>query len=193
VSRLSSKHVVLGLLADRTSYGYALQQQLAEQFGFLGLAESAIYKTLERLEADRYVENAGHRSSGGTSRILYRATPDGVASFRAWMAAPSERPPLRDELHAKLIFAGPDDLPLLLDAVEAQTQACLTELAELGHRPRPIVDGAPIPWSTRAQLLVDGFGAHRLESLVDWLTEVAEAIQEQLDLDASALRSPRRR
>jgi DNA-binding PadR family transcriptional regulator len=186
VSRLSSKHVVLGLLADRTSYGYALQQQLGERFGFLALAESAIYKTLERLEADRYVETAGQRSSGGISRILYRATPDGVACFKEWMAAPSEPSPLRDELHAKLVLAGPDDLPQLLETVEGQAQACLTELAELGRLPRPVIDGSPVQWRTRAQLLVGDFSAHRLESLVDWLAEVAEAIQEQIDAQTSA-------
>ena len=46
MGRLSTKHAVLGLMIDRPSYGYNLQQQIAERLGFLGLAESTVYKNL---------------------------------------------------------------------------------------------------------------------------------------------------
>lgn len=177
MSSLSTKHVVLGLLADRTSYGYALQQQLATRFGFLGLAESAIYKTLERLEVDGCVEQAGAKAIGRTSRVLYRATPAGVEQFQRWMGEPVDQAPVREALHAKLVLAAPSDLPQLLHTVEVQTEACLTELAELGrHGGHSDLTTASPSWDSTARLLVEDFKARRLESLVDWLGEVASAI-----------------
>ena len=93
MGRLSTKHAVLGLMIDRPSYGYNLQQQIAERLGFLGLAESTVYKTLERLEQDGWVEEVGQKQVGGTRRgaprILYRATPDGVASWKSSRASAS--------------------------------------------------------------------------------------------------------
>lgn len=182
--RLSTKHVVLGLLVNRTSYGYALQQQLAERLSFLELAESAIYKTLDRLEADGCVEQAGTRHSGGYTRQLYRVTPEGVQEFKRWIAEPGEPPPLRSELHAKLVLAEPDDLPQLLEAVEAQADACTSQL----NRAQARVANASVAdtrWSARANRLVQDFQARRLESLVDWLNNVAREIEEHLEAKSS--------
>jgi DNA-binding PadR family transcriptional regulator len=181
VSRLSTKHVVLGLLVERNSYGYALQQRVSERFGFLELADSAIYKTLERLAADGCVEEVSARRSGRNARVLYRATPRGVEEFESWMAHGTERPFLRDELHAKLALSGPEDLPNLLAAVEAQSQQCLADLAELGRQARPSVTASNVSWNVTSLLLVDDFRARFLECMVDWLAVAAEAIQDEID------------
>lgn len=197
MSSLSTKHVVLGLLADRTSYGYALQQQLATRFGFLGLAESAIYKTLERLEVDGCVEQADSKSRGRSSRVLYRATPEGVEQFRRWMGEPVGQAPVREELHAKLVLAAPSDLPQLLRSVEAQTEACLAELAELadlgGAREHLPSHDTSRRWDSTARLLVEDFKARRLESLVAWLGEVADAIDTFLEAQDAGEAEPTQR
>src|SRR6185312_6150626 len=52
VSGLSTKHVVLGLLIERPGYGYDLIQRARSRFGFLGLSENFVYRTLERLDPD---------------------------------------------------------------------------------------------------------------------------------------------
>jgi DNA-binding PadR family transcriptional regulator len=183
VSRLSTKHVVLGLMIDRPTYGYLLQQQLGERLGFLGLADSAVYKTIERLEADGSVEEVGISSvaSGARSRrVLYRATPQGIHTFKEWMAQPCDRATLRDELQAKLAVSTPDDLPQMMAMAEAQAQACLVELAQI-QRPRLTVAGTPdVPWSVAARMMADDFQARWLEGLVDWLNAICEVMEERL-------------
>jgi len=181
VSRLSTKHVVLGLLVEHNSYGYALQQRVSERFGFLELADSAIYKTLERLEAEGCVEEVPRQRSARNARVLYRATARGCEEFESWMAQGSERPFLRDELHAKLALSGPEDLPKLLAAVEAQSQQCLADLAELGRQARPPVTASKVSWDVTSLLLVDDFRARFLECMVDWLAVAAEVIQDEID------------
>jgi DNA-binding PadR family transcriptional regulator len=184
MSKLSTKHVVLGLMIDRSSYGYGLQQQIAERLGFLGLAESAVYKTIERLEADGWIEEAGEKRVGrtrrGVPRILYRATPEGVVQFRDWMARPTDRSALRDELQAKLALSTPTDLPQLLRMAETQQQECLAELATLSRPGLASAGDADVQWSAAARMMVDDFKARWLESLVDWLTAICEVMEERI-------------
>jgi DNA-binding PadR family transcriptional regulator len=188
MSRLSTKHVVLGLMIDRSSYGYGLQQQIAERLGFLGLAESAVYKTIERLQDDGWIEEAGEKRVGrtrrGVPRILYRATPEGVEQFRLWMAQPTDRSVLRDELQAKLALSTPTDLPQLLQMAESQQQQCLAELATLSRPGLADAAGADVPWAVAARMMVDDFKARWLESLIDWLTAICEVMEERIERSA---------
>lgn len=191
MGRLSTKHAVLGLMIDRASYGYNLQQQIAERLGFLGLAESTVYKTLERLEQDGWVEEVGQKQVGGTRRgaprILYRATPDGVASFKSWMADPSDRAVLRDELQTKLALSDPEDLPQLLAMAEEQSRDCLQELVALARPSLSELATADVEWELAARYMVDDFKARWLESLVDWLDGICEVMEERIKRTAGSV------
>lgn len=184
MGRLSTKHAVLGLMIDRPSYGYNLQRQINERLGFLGLAESTVYKTLERLELDGWVEEVGEKAVGqtrrGAPRVLYRATPAGVAHFKAWMGEASDRSVLRDELQAKLALSDPEDLPQLLATAEAQASECLEELVAVRRPSFADLATADVDWSVAARYMVDDFKARWLESLVDWLDAICEVMEERI-------------
>lgn len=180
MSGLSTKHMVLGLVVERPSYGYALSQEITERFGFLHLARTAVYKTLQRLEDDGLVEEAGVKrirpSRRAAPRVLYRATPDGVAEFKRWMAERSERSVLRDEFQAKLGLAAPADLPELLQTAEAQLAACVADLAALRRPSLAQARVSTTPWPAAARMLVDDFKVQWLEGMVDWLTSTIEVM-----------------
>lgn len=185
MSGLSTKHMVLGLLIERPGYGYGLAQLIADRFGFLNLAQSAVYKTLQRLEEEGLVEPAGYKrvkpSPRAAPRVLYRATPEGVAEFRRWMAAPVDRPILRDELQAKMALATPNDLPDLIRAAEGQLEACMADLEQL-TRPSLTAAGDPaIPWPHVALMMADDFKARLLEATVDWLNATIAVMEKRLE------------
>jgi len=194
MSGLSTRHVVLGLLVERPGYGYDLQQRIDARLRFLGLSESAVYKILERLEADGWIEEAGQRRCGatrrGAPRVMYRATEMGREHFRAWIAAPCGRTLLRDELQAKLAVAEPADLPELMAAAEAQSRECLAELAAL-HRP-VLAQAAEldVPWRDAAAMMVDDFRLRSLQTLVDWLEAICELMEERIRRTTSATAPP---
>jgi DNA-binding PadR family transcriptional regulator len=184
VSRLSTKHVVLGLMIDRPNYGYRVQQQMADKLGFLGIADSAIYKIIERLENHGWVAETGRQAIGGTRRgaprILYKATPEGVEQFKSWIATPSKPAVVRDELQAKLAVSAPEDLPHILRMAEQQARECLTALGRLG-RPAPLSTTTQnVPWDVAAKIMVDDFHARRLEGLLDWLNAICEVIEDRI-------------
>lgn len=186
MSGLSTRHVVLGLLVERPGYGYDLQQRIDARLGFLGLSESAVYKILERLEREGWIEETGQRRIGitrrGAPRVMYRATPLGLDRFRTWMTTPCERALLRDELQAKLTVADPEDLPALLAIAETQRRECLTELAELRLRQPALARAADLdmPWHDAATLMVDDFRLRALQTLVDWLDAIRQLMEERL-------------
>ena len=189
MAKLSTKHVVLGLVIERPGYGYGLQQRMSERLGFLDLAESAVYKTLARLEGDGLVEEArrgpGSRVRRGGERILYRATEQGRDEFRTWMASPSDRAVLRDELQTKLALSNPDDLPQLLRAVEDQSRLCLADLEGLRRGSIGLAATTSVPWPAAAQLMVDDFKARWLEAMVAWLDAVGEVIEARIEQEGS--------
>ncbi len=184
MSGLSTRHVVLGLLVERPGYGYDLQQRIDARLGFLGLSESAVYKILERLEVEGWIEETGQRRVGatrrGAPRVMYRATTLGRERFKQWMAAPCERPVMRDELQAKLNVAEPTDLPELLGVAEAQAQACLTELAALRRPALAQLAEPDMPWHDAATLMVDDFRLRALQTQVDWLDAICELLEERI-------------
>lgn len=191
MSGLSTRHVVLGLLVERPGYGYDLQQRLDARLGFLGLSESAVYKILDRLEHDGWIEETGEKQVGrtrrGAARVMYRVTPAGRERFRAWMATPCERPVLRDELQAKLNVAEPDDLPRLLEVAEAQGHACLAELAALGRPALARAGDVDLPWRDAATMMVDDFRVRSLQTLVDWLDAICELIEARIRRTSESL------
>jgi DNA-binding PadR family transcriptional regulator len=175
-------------MIDRPSYGYGLQQQIAERLGFLRLAESVVYKTIERLEGDGWVEEVGEKQVGrtrrGAPRVLYRATPEGIDQFKRWMAEPVDRSVVRDELQAKLVLSDPADLPQLVEMAEAQSRDCLAELASLA---RPSLAGAAasdVTWDAAARMMVDDFKVRWLESMIDWLNAICEVMEERIERSA---------
>lgn len=184
MSALSTKHAVLGLMVDEPSYGYRLQREVADRLGFLRLADSATYKILGRLEEDGLVEEAGelvdNQTRRGPRRVLYRATREGRLEFQRWMASPSDRGVLRDELQAKLAVSRTSDIPLLLQVAEDHARECMAELARLTRRPTSWEDTRTEPWSGVATRLAEEFNALWLEMIVDWLGAVTHVLQDRL-------------
>ena len=161
-----------------------LQQRLDTHLGFLGLSETIVYKTLDRLEQDGLIEEIPGRRRArtrrGTERVIYRATPLGVQQFQAWIAQPSERAVLRDELQAKLIVVQPDCLPTLVDVAEAQERECLAELNAL-RRPSLARAASPeVPWREAAGMMVEDVTIRWLQCLVEWLGAICEVMEERI-------------
>jgi PadR family transcriptional regulator, regulatory protein PadR len=75
----SATPLVLGILAEEESYGYAILKAIAERSGGrLEWTEGLLYPLLHRLERLGYVESAWHTPDGGRRRKYYAITPDGL-------------------------------------------------------------------------------------------------------------------
>lgn len=112
---------MLSLIGERPTHGFAIAS-LTEPGGEFGrvwrLRRAVVYRGLQRLRDLGLVAEIGMEStSHGPARTLVRATPDGEAAVRWWLAQPVEHVrDIRSELMVKLAVldrAGADPSDLL--------------------------------------------------------------------------------
>src|SRR5919107_5854076 len=78
----SATPLVLGILADGESYGYAILKQVNElSGGQLEWTEGLLYPLLHRLERLGHVESSWQSVTGERRRKYYRITDKGVAEL----------------------------------------------------------------------------------------------------------------
>ena len=80
---MSTRLVILGLLRDRTLYGYEIKQLIEDHMGdWTSIAFGSIYFALRKLTEEGFIEKAGTEKPGDQpSRIIYRITDAGRAEF----------------------------------------------------------------------------------------------------------------
>ncbi len=130
---MAAKDVVLGLIVERSDYGYSLVQRFEERFGYAAFAESIVYSALDSLRDEGLIEplEERRRVAGSRRRRRYGATHNGIERFEAWMADSTPLAPVRDELRMKLALCAPRHVPRLIDLAWAQEQQCIDRLEEL--------------------------------------------------------------
>ena len=78
----STTPLVLGILADGESYGYAILKQVGElSGGRLEWTDGLLYPLLHRLERLGHVESVWRHPDGGRRRKYYRITRQGRAEL----------------------------------------------------------------------------------------------------------------
>jgi PadR family transcriptional regulator, regulatory protein PadR len=87
----TSTPIVLGLLAEGDSYGYAILQRVRElSGGRMEWTDGMLYPVLHRLERQGYVEARWEVAENGRRRKYYGITPRGRAQLveerRQWQA-----------------------------------------------------------------------------------------------------------
>lgn len=80
----STTPLVLGILADGESYGYAIIRRVAElSGGHLQWTDGMLYPLLHRLERHGYVAAKWDASESGRKRKYYRITKEGQKELAA--------------------------------------------------------------------------------------------------------------
>ena len=80
----SSTPLVLAILAEGDSYGYAILKRVTElSGGRLQWTDGMLYPVLHRLERLGHVASRWERSDSGRRRKYYRITPQGRAHLEA--------------------------------------------------------------------------------------------------------------
>jgi DNA-binding PadR family transcriptional regulator len=109
----SATPLVLAILAERESYGYAILKRVGElSDGRLAWSDGMLYPVLHRLERLGYVSGKWAKSESGRRRKYYRITPQGRAQLdaerRQWQAVDSA---LRSVWSLLVVPTAPDLVP----------------------------------------------------------------------------------
>lgn len=75
--------VILSVVAEEPSYGYAIAKRIDEiSGGEYVTKETTLYAAIRRLEQHGFLESFAGTESGGRARTYYRLTPDGEAQLQ---------------------------------------------------------------------------------------------------------------
>jgi DNA-binding PadR family transcriptional regulator len=168
---------VLGLVARRPTYGYALMQQLRRwSIDPTAVRSSSVYSALSRLEQEELIAPRGSAPSAGTDRqprLTYGATPAGEARVEAWLASP---PASYDELRVRIALARPRDLDALVGFVVRAEHECLQRLQELDVPPLSELCARQAPWEALCGAILGTLDAGELTARARWLQDARLAL-----------------
>lgn len=174
----STRYAVLGLVARRPSYGYALLQQLRRwSIEPEGVRSSSVYTALTRLEQDSLIEPLGPAAAAGTDRqprLTYGATAAGQERFAQWLAT---APASYDDLRLRIALARPEDLPMVINYVIAAEEAALQRLQQLDVSPFDALTSRPASWEAVSGAILGTLDSAELAGRVKWLQDVRVALE----------------
>jgi len=160
---MSIKHSLLALLEQGPRYGYQLRAEFEQRTGSTWpLNVGQVYTTLDRLQRDQLVEDAGTDDEG---HELYRITDAGRAEVSTWFTTPVARTqPPRDELAIKLALAVSVPGLDVGSVIQQQRSATMSALQDYARLKRRQAGGGDLAWALVLDSLV--FAA---EAEIRWL------------------------
>jgi DNA-binding PadR family transcriptional regulator len=131
----------LGLVIERSGYGYDLLKRFEREYGDLLpiSSESHIYTALNVLEREGLIEQlpaevANETRIGRQPKPHYRSTPEGVDGYRKWVMAQVRSDRLQSSLFVRQLAVFAREPEVALQIIECYRQACLEE-AQNGSTP----------------------------------------------------------
>ena len=163
---MSVRQSLLALLAEQDRYGYQLRQEFESRTGGTWpINIGQIYTTLNRLQRDGLVVEAGRQEDGS---VVYRLTDEGREQAREWWTTPVDRAvPSREELAIKLALAVTSpgvDVATVLQGQRAESLRALQSYTRLKRRLPANPAGADL-----ARLIVLDSMIFAAEAEVRWL------------------------
>jgi DNA-binding PadR family transcriptional regulator len=180
----STRYAVLGLLAQRSSYGYALVERLSRwplDDTVTVPRRRSIYRAVTELRDERLIErqpSEHDREPDGPNRERYGATTEGERRFALWMQT---RPESFGDLCLRLIAARRQDLPELLAAVAAIEQDNLARLQRLQSPDPGGVVARGGSWEAVMAALLQVIEEREIGRHLDLLLEIREVLQAMQD------------
>ena len=167
MTAMSTRHILLGLLASGPSHGYDLKRRHDERFPQARpLAYGQVYTTLQRLVRDGLAEVEGTDSDGGPERTTYRSTDDGARELAKWageIAPPA--PFVTNEIFAKVVVS-------ILSGGDADAYLAAQRAAHM-HRMRELTAVKTAPGADLATVLSTDYALNHLDADLRWMTTTA--------------------
>ncbi|MFG3245300.1 PadR family transcriptional regulator [Streptomyces sp. NPDC048187] len=164
---MSTRHILLGLLASGPSHGYDLKRRHDERFPQARpLAYGQVYTTLQRLVRDGLVEVDGTASDGGPERTAYRTTHDGTRELTRWAGEVAPPAPfVTNEIFAKVVVS-------ILTGGDADTYLLAQRAAHMG-RMRELTALKTAPGTDLTTVLSADYALTHLDADLRWMTTTA--------------------
>lgn len=131
---MSLKYAILGLLDDRSRYGYEIKQQFEQAMGELWpVSYGQLYPTLKRLKQEKLLSVRTEQGKKAIDKHVYSLTSEGRLAFQAWLKDSSKKlqTSIKDEFSLSLFFFDKMDKQDLHRDLEDLKKASLRKLGSV--------------------------------------------------------------
>ncbi len=102
---MSTRHAILGVLAQCPSHGYRIKKMFAPFVARNGLNDGQIYPVLNKLEKDKLVRKEIVRQQKSPNKNIYHITDRGREEFLRWLTGPEgETDPVKYDFFMQYSF-----------------------------------------------------------------------------------------
>ncbi|MFF2522748.1 PadR family transcriptional regulator [Streptomyces liangshanensis] len=167
---MSTRHILLGLLATGPTHGYDLKRRHDERFPQARpLAYGQVYTTLQRLVRDGLAEIEETGSHGGPERTAYRRTDAGRRELADWAGSVTPPAPfVTNEIFTKVVVA------ILSDGDPAAYLAA--QRAAHMRRMRELTAVKSAPGAELATVLSADYALAHLDADLRWMATTADRL-----------------
>jgi len=117
-------HAILAFLNFSPMTGYDLKKYFEQSVAhFWSVTQSHIYKTLDSLEKDGYVESSIIQQVGKPNRKEYSISDAGRQKLQRWLITPLPLPPTREAWLIQLFFAYANSNQEIVELLQARKEA----------------------------------------------------------------------
>lgn len=184
---MGGNEIVLGLLIERPGTSSELEQRVSERFGSAQFSRGTASQAMKRL-AGLGLLRVDRRSGS------YVPTRAGIEHFRRWIRSSISRPPVREELHAKIALCEPDELPALIEIVREAEKDCVVKLQGIQWRMQDENRGiATRDWKHRRDLIARSSDVAWWGGRIKWLQKVRIDLEKERRQQLDEAERPRAR
>jgi len=187
---MSLPHALLGLINYYPATGYDLKNRFHESIHFFWNATlPQIYRTLNQMEAQGWVESAVEHQNGKPSKKVYRITGAGRGEFLRWLAETYEEPERRMATLVKVFFGNQLSREEFLAQVQAWRSLHLKLLEQYEREIPPAIDrySSMTGLSREAPFwrMTFDFGMRHVRMTIEWCDAVIEGLAKDQGLTSS--------
>jgi DNA-binding PadR family transcriptional regulator len=171
------EYILLGLIRDEPSHGYALFERIKNTQALSliwQVKRSKLYYLLEKSESEGYLRSATSSQGPYPDRKVYRITELGRTVLEEWLHTPVRSSRfVRLAFLSKLYFLVQEENDSAEELIDRQIEICQTWLNNLQKQSQVITPGEYISGQIFA------FRIGQITAMIDWLEDCRESLPEQ--------------
>jgi len=175
---MSLAHAILGILNKLPMTGYDLKTQHfdATIAHFWPADQAQIYRTLDKMAAQGWVESQTEFQEDRPNRKVYSITGDGRAELERWLASAPPLPAYREPFLVQLFFAQGLPNHKIIALLEGQVAAHRERLAHYHDIPLPPLEALAHDRDTTMRRLTLELGIAVEHAYLRWLEVAIDAV-----------------
>ena len=178
---MALEHAILVSLAEKSASGYDLARRFDKSIGhFWKASHQQIYKTLARMESDKWVESHLVEQTGRPDKKDYAITVEGRAELRRWTGEVTPPEALRSEFAVKLRGLQFGDREAVLAGVRRRRDEHRAQLDfYLADAAKTFPEPAAVPEELRGAYLVLRGGIRAEQGGIEWCEEILDYLDSE--------------